>query len=113
MKPFDIFGWQPPGWPEPHPCVIVSHPSRVANKGEVNVVACSSRRATRPATANEIILDAADGLDWPTLCKCDLLYSVPKPELKHRRGQVSSERKKLLVRTMLGALGWGEVLAAA
>jgi hypothetical protein len=36
MKPFDIFSWQPSGWPEPHPCVIVSHPDRVAGKPDVN-----------------------------------------------------------------------------
>ncbi len=35
MKPFDIFSWQPLGWPEPHPCVIISHPDRVANKPDV------------------------------------------------------------------------------
>ena len=26
----------------------------------------------------EIILDTADGLDWPTLCRCDLIFSVKK-----------------------------------
>jgi len=36
MKPFDIFSWQPSVWPEPHPCVIVSHPDRVAGKPDVN-----------------------------------------------------------------------------
>jgi mRNA-degrading endonuclease toxin of MazEF toxin-antitoxin module len=111
MKPFDVFSWQPPGWVEPHPCVIVSHPARIANKAEVNVVACSSKRATRKAQAHEVILDQADGLDWPTLCKCDLLYSVSKSELKHRRGEISPARRKVLVRTIIGSLGWGEVLS--
>jgi mRNA-degrading endonuclease toxin of MazEF toxin-antitoxin module len=111
MKTFDVFSWQPPGWVEPHPCVIVSHPSRIANKAEVNVVACSSKRATRKAQAHEVILDQADGLDWPTLCKCDLLYSVSKSELKHRRGEISPARRKVLVRTIIGSLGWGEVLS--
>jgi mRNA-degrading endonuclease toxin of MazEF toxin-antitoxin module len=111
VKPFDVFNWQPPGWAEPHPCVIVSHPLRVANKAEVNVVACSSQRATRQARAHEIVLDQADGLDRPTLCKCDQLYSVSKTELKHRRGEVSAARRKVLVRTIIGSLGWGEVLS--
>ena len=112
MKPFEVYNWQPPGWPEPHPCVIVSHASRAANKAEVNVVACSTQRATRSAQAHEVILDQADGLDWPTLCKCDQLYSVAKTELKTRRGAVSPARRKDLVRTMIGSLGWGEVLSA-
>ncbi len=92
--------------------MIISHPSRVANKADVNVVACSSKRAAREAQAHEIILDGAEGLDWPTLCKCDHLYSVPKSELKHRRGEVSPGRRKVLVRTIIGSLGWGEILSA-
>jgi mRNA-degrading endonuclease toxin of MazEF toxin-antitoxin module len=111
VKPFDVFSWQPPGWVEAHPCVIVSHPSRVANKAEVNVVACSSKRATRKAQSHEVIIDQEDGLDWATLCKCDLLYSVPKSELKNRRGEVSPARRKVLVRTIIGSLAWGEVLS--
>ena len=93
--------------------MIVSHPSRVANKAEVNVVACSSKRATRKAQAHEIILDQADGLDWPTLCKCDQLYSVSKSELKHRRGEVSSARRKVLRKNhhRLGSVGGGFVRA--
>jgi hypothetical protein len=47
MKAWDIFSWQAPGWPEPHPAVIVSHPDRVANKPEVTVIMCASRRTTR------------------------------------------------------------------
>ena len=111
MKPFDVFSWQPPGWPEAHPCVVVSHPARVANKAEVNVVACSSKRVTRKPHPHEVILDESDGFDWPTLCKCDLVYSVSKSELKHRRGEVSKARRKVLVRTIIGSFGWGEVLS--
>ena len=47
MKAWDIFSWQAPGWPEPHPAGIVSHPDRVANKPEVTVIMCASRRTTR------------------------------------------------------------------
>jgi hypothetical protein len=38
MKAWDIFSWQAPGWPEPHPVVIVSHPDRVAQKPDVTVI---------------------------------------------------------------------------
>ena len=60
MKQFDIFSWQPAGWPEPHPCVIVSHPDRADRKTPVEVIMCSSKRATRKAEPDEIILDEAD-----------------------------------------------------
>ena len=69
MKAWEIWNCQPDGWNEPHPAVIVSHPLRVANKLEVDVVMCSTRRAQRAPAPHEVLLDEADGLDWPTLCK--------------------------------------------
>jgi mRNA-degrading endonuclease toxin of MazEF toxin-antitoxin module len=110
MKPFDVFHWHPPGWNEPHPCVIVSHPDRVANKPDVDVIMCSTKRATRKPHANEVILDTADGLDWPALAKCDLIYAVPKAELKRRKGEVSEARRSLIVHTIIGSHGWPAVL---
>ncbi len=67
MKPFDVFHWQPEGWPEPHLCIIVSHPKRAANKDPVEVIMCSSKPATRDVLPHEVILDTADAMDWPTV----------------------------------------------
>jgi mRNA-degrading endonuclease toxin of MazEF toxin-antitoxin module len=110
MKPFDVFFWQPSGWPEPHPCVVISHSSRAANKDPVEVLMCSSKRATRAAQSHEVILDSADSLDWPTICKCDLIHTVPKSELKRFRGTISVGRRALLIRTVIAAHGWPEIL---
>ena len=112
MKPFDVYFWQPRGWPEPHPCVVISHPSRAANKDPVEVLMCSSKRATRAAQPHEVILDGADGMDWPTICKCDLIHAVPKAELKQFRGSVAVARRKTLVRTVIEAHGWPSILAS-
>ena len=106
MKAWEIFSWQAPGWPEPHPAVIVSHPDRVANKPEVTVLLCASQRALRPPKPNEVILDENDGLDWPTLCKCDLLYTIQKSHLATRRGAVSTERRRQIIATINRANGW-------
>jgi hypothetical protein len=67
VKSWDIYSYTPPGFPEPHPAVIISHPDRVAHKPMVSILACSSHRSGREAGPNEVILDAADGLDWATL----------------------------------------------
>ena len=99
MKDWDIFSWQAPGWLEPHLAVIVSHPDRVANKPEVTVIVCASRRSTRPPEPNEVILDANARLDWPTLCKCDLLYTIQKAHLGHRRGAVRAQRRRRILAT--------------
>ena len=84
MKAWEIWSYQPAGWPEPHPAVIVSGPARVAHKPELNIIMCSTKEATRPALPNEVTLDRADGLNWPTLCKCDLLHLVDR--LRNPRG---------------------------
>ena len=97
MKPWEIWSYQPQGWPDAHPAVVVSSASRVANKPAVNVLMCSSQRATREPGPVEVILDNADGLSWPTLCKCDLLHLVTKAELKNRRGQVTEERRRQII----------------
>ena len=109
MNPFEIWTWQPPKWPEPHPVVIVSHPARAARKTVVEVIACSTKRAQRGPEAHEIILDQADGLDWPTICYCDLIYGVERGEIKRHRGQVIDARRSHLVRTIIAAHGWAAV----
>ncbi len=74
---------------------------------------CSTKRASRAAEANEVILDEADSMDWPTICKCDLIHTVPKSELKRLRGTVSLPRRPALVRAIIASHGWPEVLASA
>ena len=106
MKAWDIFNWQPPGWPEPHPAVIISHPARVANKPEVSLLMCASKPATRAAEAHEVILDASDGLDWPTVCRCDLFFMVKKGDLKNQRGTVTAERRRQIIATIIRSNGW-------
>jgi mRNA-degrading endonuclease toxin of MazEF toxin-antitoxin module len=106
MRAWDIYSFQPPDWPEAHPAVIVSHPERVANKPEVTILMCSSKTATRPARPHEVILDASDGLEWPTLCKCDLLYTVPKSQLRNHRGSVTEERQQQIIATINRSNGW-------
>ena len=106
MKAWEIWSYQPPGWPDPHPAVIIYSPGRVANKPDLNVLMCSSKPARRAALEYEVILDSADGLSWPTLCKCDLFHLVPKDKLGHHRGTVSRERRKQIIATINRANGW-------
>lgn len=106
MKAWEIYSYQHPDWLEPHPAVIVSHPDRVALKPEVTILLCSSKPAARSAKPHEVILDSSDGLDWPTVCKCDLLYTLPKTALNTRRGMVTAERRRQIVATINRAMGW-------
>jgi mRNA-degrading endonuclease toxin of MazEF toxin-antitoxin module len=104
MKPWDIYTWEFPG-ADSHPAVVLGTETRVANKPKINVLFCSSQRATRKAEAMEIMLDAADGLDWETLCKCDLVFAAPKDQLTRKRGSVTFERRRQIAERVIRALG--------
>jgi mRNA-degrading endonuclease toxin of MazEF toxin-antitoxin module len=107
MKQWDIYTWE---FPEgKHPAVIVSHLARIVAKPTVNVLLCSSQRARRVAEVNEVILDQSDGLDWTTLCKCDLLYDVAKSDLSEKRGSVSPIRRRQIVARIVSSFGWSAV----
>jgi hypothetical protein len=53
-----------------------------------------------------VIPDGSDGLDWPTVCKCDLFYTLPKSALLVQRGTVTAERRRQIVATINRAMGW-------
>ena len=107
MKAWDIFNWEFPFGN--HPVVVVSHPDRVDLKASVNVLKCSSHRATRQPNWSEVILDEADGLDWATLCQCDFIYAVEKNELAQRRGSVSAHRRRAIVSRIVQTFGWDKL----
>jgi len=97
-----------PGYGD-HPAVIVSAPERAARKPAVEILLCASQRATRPPNASEVILDAADGLNWDTLCKCDLIYAVEKELLHTQRGVVTPVRQRQIVRAIVASHGWNRI----
>jgi len=45
-----------------------------------------------------VILNGADGLDWPTAVRCDVIYLLPKTEFQGKRGMVSRERRRAIGR---------------
>ncbi len=107
MKAWDIYTYDP-GFGD-HPAVIIFQPRRAANKPTREVLLCSTQRAGRPPDANEVLLDTADGLNWETLCKCDLIWSVERSALHSLRGSVSQERRKQIVQTIIRCHGWTEL----
>jgi mRNA-degrading endonuclease toxin of MazEF toxin-antitoxin module len=106
MKPSDLFTWDFPG-AGPHPAIIISNEARVALKPEVCVLLCSSRRATRPPKATEVVLNGADGLDWETLVKCDLIYTAPTDQLKNHRGSVTKIRRRQIAEKVVKSIAFG------
>ena len=102
--------WDTSQWTFPHgthPCVILSRTGRCQNPAfdTVNVLACQSQRAQRPANDLESLLDLEDGMDWPTIVRVDFVWTVLKSELTRRRGNVTPERRRDLGAKMIRALG--------
>ncbi len=108
MKPWEIWTYDP-GFGD-HLAVIITHPARVAHKPVVEFLLCSSQRAGRPPTATEVLLDHADGLNWETLCKCDLIRADEKSKLHTPRGAVSPDRRIQIIRTMIRSHAWTDSL---
>jgi mRNA-degrading endonuclease toxin of MazEF toxin-antitoxin module len=104
MKPWEVWTWRFPDAGE-HPAVILGTEERVKLKPHVCVVLCSTQRAGRRAELHEVILDQADGLNWETLCKCDVVYAAPKSELVRHRGTVTQERRRAIAERVIRALG--------
>ena len=89
-----------------HPAVIVSHPLRAERKETVEVLLCTTLRQGSSAGPHEVVLNGADGLDWSTLCRCDLIYPIPRSDLSVIRGRVSITRQREIVRKMIASHGW-------
>jgi mRNA-degrading endonuclease toxin of MazEF toxin-antitoxin module len=91
---------------KPHPAVIISNDERCLNNdlAHVNALICTSTKVNREAKKNEVILNVADGLDWKTAVRCDVIYLLPKDEFKGQRGRVTAPRQIAIARKMLETL---------
>ena len=58
----------------------------------------------RPLKKNEAMLDTADGLDWETAVRCDIIHLLPKASFGPARGRVSSARQIVIARKLAECL---------
>lgn len=56
--------------------------------------------------SSEVVLNGADGLEWETLVKCDLMYLVEKERLYRRRGRVGTMQRRALVQRLNACFGF-------
>ena len=91
-------------WGKDHPAVLIT-PDSMRFKEYLNILGCSSRRVTRPPEEHEVILDQADGLDWPTLCKLAPIYAIRLEEIESRRGEVTPERRRQIGERLIRLFG--------
>ncbi|HEY3761977.1 MAG TPA: hypothetical protein VGN23_09540 [Verrucomicrobiae bacterium] len=85
--------------------MIVSNDRRVDRKERVVVLKCQTLYAgDPPANESETVLDETDGLDRQTICTCDLLFTVRKSEISHKRGEVGFARRRDISRKIVQGL---------
>ena len=86
--------------------MIISNDERCLNNDleYVNALICTSAKLNREAKKNEVLLNAADGLDWKTAVRCDVVYLLPKAEFQERRGKVTAQRRVAIARKMAETL---------
>ena len=109
MNSWDIFDYD---WPwGKHPAVIISNRVRVQLKQQVVVLSCRTLRPgqRRETEAHEAMLNSEDGLNWETLCRCDLLWTVDKSALRNRRGTVCVERRRDIARKVVQGLAFADL----
>jgi len=103
MTQWDVYEWT---FPHGSHLAVVLSPTAVCAHGErINLLGCSSHRASRLPRENEILLGEADGLDWQTLCRLDLIWTAARSELKRHRGSLSFERRRHLGRQLIRLYG--------
>jgi len=86
-----------------HPAVIISNDEMCQNPDveEVNALLCTSAKVNREPKVTEEVLDAADGLDWKTLVRCDKIFLLPKAHFDDQKGCVTAERRHLIARKIV------------
>lgn len=91
---------------KPHPAVIISNNERCLNDDleYVNALICTSARLNREAKKHEVILNSADGLDWKTAVRCDVIYLLPKAGFRELRGKVTALRRVATARKIAETL---------
>ncbi len=99
MRAWEIWTW------EGHPVVLVSNQRRIERKQKLVVLKCQTfHSGDLPPGEFETLLDQEDGLERPTVCTCDLLFTAVKSELSQKRGAVSYERQRDISRKMIQGL---------
>ncbi len=109
MRQWEIYDFPQPDPSQPHPCVILSPDGFAQNDqiSSVNVLACQSLRPpTRNLKPIEVRLNGADGLDGPTIVKCNFIFAFDKSSAGKRRGQVTPERQQAIKRVLRTVYGF-------
>ena len=92
-----------------HPAVILSSDDVMDDDRQqrFNVVVGTKKQPAEQARHHQTILDAADGLEFPTLVDCSLVYVARKTSILRSVGTVTVHRRQQIQRGIRSYLGLG------
>lgn len=92
-----------------HPAVVLSSDDVMSDDRQqrFNVVVGTKKQAAESARSHQVILDEADGLRFPTLVDCSLVYVARKASVIRPGGSVTVHRRRQIQRAIRGFLGLG------
>ncbi len=92
-----------------HPAIIVSPPDILGDprQGRINVLVGTKKVRAETVKSHQVVLNGADGLEFPTLVNCALVYQVRKSSILRSAGSVSHARRGAIAVRLRAALGLG------
>lgn len=92
-----------------HPCVVFSHEDLLENPKvlRLNVLMGTKKLPAAESGANHVLLDEADGLDFPTLVDCSFVLVARKTAISRVAGSVTVFRRQEIQRKTRAFLGLG------
>jgi hypothetical protein len=90
-----------------HPAVILSGPDILWDERHLrfNALMGTKRSPAAKILLHQVILDQADGLEFPTLLNCSLIYVVRKNAILRTAGIVGHMRRAEIARKVRASLG--------
>ncbi len=99
MKQWDIFLF-PFDEEKSHPVVILSPEERIESRKFVNGLLVTTLRSGAVLNLTEVLLNGADGLDWESACRCDLIHRLARSRFLEKRGNVCYQRRREISRKL-------------
>jgi hypothetical protein len=95
--------------PTGHPGIVLSGANTLADARQLrfNVLVGTKKPPAASAGDHQVILNGADGLEFPTLVDCSLVYVARKSSVLRLAGTVSAERRTAISRKVRAYLGLG------
>jgi hypothetical protein len=96
FRQWEVWKSRPEGFGADHWFVLISGQERLdsAKHHQINGLVCFTLRGQPLST--DVRLNSADGFPAPTVCQCDLVWTLDKRKLHSALGMVSWERQQAI-----------------